>query len=259
MTRVLSALLLAFGLTVAATAGGGQVRQDFPLLELDSLVGQEAFDRHCAACHGTDGRGQGPVTEALRSRPPDLTTLARRSGGVFPREELAGYIAGTGREVPAHGTGDMPVWGPIFQAFDRSEVHTRVRIQNLVAYVESLQVPPDVPPPAPPSPVQQGAELFRAYCGSCHGPDGRGAGPVSEALRTIPPDLTEFTLRNAGVFPDERVRQIIDGRHVTAHGTTEMPVWGRVFIREPGGDPDVARARIEALVRYLESIQQRRL
>jgi mono/diheme cytochrome c family protein len=123
--------------------------------------------------------------------------------------------------------------------------------------VESLQLPADAP--AQPMPADTGAQLFRAYCASCHGVDGRGAGPVTEALRTIPPDLTEFALRNAGVFPGERLRQIIDGRHVTAHGTTEMPVWGRVFMREPGGDPDVARARIDALVKYLESIQQRRL
>jgi hypothetical protein len=42
--------------------------------------------------------------------------------------------------MPAsHGSADMPVWGPIFRSLDRSDARTRVRIANLVAYIESIQ------------------------------------------------------------------------------------------------------------------------
>jgi len=77
-------------------------------------------------------------------------------------------------------------------------------------------------------------------------------------MRNPPADLTRFALSNGGVFPSERLRRIIDGRDVSAHGTREMPVWGMVFKRTEtdGGEAEVA-ARIEALVQYIRSIQKR--
>ncbi len=245
-------------LIITAAASSGQTPAELArALAQDSIAGRDSFERYCASCHGVDGRGQGPAAEALRSTPPDLTTLTRRNAGTFPRAELQSYVEGVGRSVPAHGTGDMPVWGPIFRGLDPSSERARIRVQNLVAYVESLQAPPESVSVAPTP--QTGAQLFRSYCASCHGVDARGAGPLADVLRTVPPSLTEYAIRNNGVFPSERVRQIIDGRHVPAHGDTEMPVWGRAFMREPGGGDDVTiRARIDALVAYLASIQEQR-
>jgi len=77
-------------------------------------------------------------------------------------------------------------------------------------------------------------------------------------LRRVPPDLTTFATRNGGVFPSERVRQVIDGTGIAAHGDREMPVWGDVF--KPHGDrssQDATRQRIEAIIKFLESIQRR--
>jgi hypothetical protein len=70
------------------------------------------------------------------------------------------------------------------------------------------------------------------------------------------PDLTTYTARNGGVFPGERLRQIIEGRGPAAHGDRTMPVWGAVFSRQAGTD-DAAAGRIDALVTFLQSIQQR--
>ena len=58
----------------------------------------------------------GPVASTLRTHRPDLTTLARRNGGAFPRDRVRGFIEGTGRPLAAHGTTEMPVWGPMFRA-----------------------------------------------------------------------------------------------------------------------------------------------
>jgi hypothetical protein len=59
---------------------------------------------------------------------------------MFPRDAVRGFITGTGRTVAAHGTTEMPIWGPLFRAFE-SDARARVRIENLVAHIESIQVP----------------------------------------------------------------------------------------------------------------------
>jgi mono/diheme cytochrome c family protein len=226
-----------------------------PTLALESLTGRDSFDRYCASCHGVDGRGGGPVASALRTRPPDLTTLARREGGVFPREHVAAFVEGTNRLSLTHGSGDMPVWGRTLRALDSSDARIKVRLANLVAFVESLQLPVDQLAPTPATEPMSGAQLFRTHCASCHGENAAGAGPISAQLRTAVPDLTTFSTRNGGMFPVERVRQMIEGRGPAAHGDRSMPVWGDVF-RQQNADADAA-TRIDSIVTFLRSIQQR--
>ena len=180
---------------------------------------------------------------------PRLTTLARRNGGAFPRDRGRGFIEGTGRPLAAHGTTEMLVWGPMFRAFE-SDARVRERITNLVSHVESLQVPTT-------GANDQGSVLIRTYCASCHGTTARGNGPMADSLRRRPPDLTQFTFKNGGVFSSERVYRIIDGRDVSSHGDREMPVWGDSFKRARGSTDAVVKARIDAIVSYLASIQVR--
>ena len=80
---------------------------------------------------------------------------------------------------------------------------------------------------------------------------------IIELARRMPPDLTKYTVRNGGVFPSEKVRRIIDGRDVMAHGDRTMPVWGSVFSRQRGADDASVTVRIDALVAFLQSIQER--
>jgi mono/diheme cytochrome c family protein len=113
--------------------------------------------------------------------------------------------------------------------------------------------------PAPATPLWDGAELFRNHCASCHGIAGRGDGPMSPAMRKPPADLTKFAAMNGGVFPTERLRRIIDGRDVPSHGDRTMPVWGITLRTSRGeGGYDTVAARIHALVRYIQSIQERK-
>jgi len=106
-------------------------------------------------------------------------------------------------------------------------------------------------------PSVKGADLFRAYCASCHGVDAKGDGPAAPALNTKPADLTRIAQRNGGVFPAERVRKIIAGDEVIyAHGSSEMPVWGPIFHRVEW-DQDLGSVRLSNLTKYLESIQQK--
>ncbi len=81
--------------------------------------------------------------------------------------------------------------------------------------------------------TDQGQKLYLQYCGSCHGKDGRGNGPVAAHLKIKVPDLTVLKKKDKGVYPLDYVMSTIDGRRaVRAHGDRQMPVWGEVFREE---------------------------
>jgi mono/diheme cytochrome c family protein len=110
-----------------------------------------------------------------------------------------------------------------------------------------------------PTPTEHGSSIYRTYCATCHGEGGRGDGPLAEALRRRPPDLTEIAARQQGVFPTERIYRIIDGREqIAGHGRTDMPVWGDAFFRAgQHATRESVEARIRKLVEFLDSIQRR--
>lgn len=115
----------------------------------DKVSGEREYQSHCVVCHGADGKGNGPYAELLKVSLPDLTTLAKRNGGVFPAERVASVI--DGREVvAAHGTRDMPIWGYEYSksAIDYwrdfygkadADAFVKRRVDELSAYLKSLQ------------------------------------------------------------------------------------------------------------------------
>lgn len=103
----------------------------------------ETFATHCAACHGPQGEGDGPVAPTLAVSVPNLRTLSQRNGGQFPAAAVASYI--DGRQMPlAHGTRVMPVWGDVFSATRElvpEAPDPAKRIEALVEYLRGLQIP----------------------------------------------------------------------------------------------------------------------
>ena len=97
---------------------------------------------------------------------------------------------------------------------------------------------------------------YRVYCSSCHSEEGRGDGMIAKSLKKRPADLTQLTLHNGGVFPNDKVFKTIDGRKGGGHSDSDMPAWGDVFTKasESAGEENTA-LRIETLVRYLETLQ----
>lgn len=137
IVRVCVLLLVVGAALVAFAQTTGPVR---PPLVLHSLAGRDLFEFYCATCHGRDGRGNGPVVAALKAPPPDLTLLARRHEGQFPRQRVEAFVTSDGRVLsPAHGASDMPVWGPVFRGLEPSDTIVKARIANLVAHIESIQ------------------------------------------------------------------------------------------------------------------------
>jgi mono/diheme cytochrome c family protein len=123
-----------------------------------------------------------------------------------------------------------------------------------VLNAEGQQIGPRTPPLVIES--MHGPDLYRVYCASCHGREGKGNGPAAVALRVPPSDLTALAKRQNGVFPAlEVTRMIRGGSNITAHGTDEMPMWGTIFRALDPSDARV-KARIDSLVSYIEAIQQ---
>ena len=114
--------------------------------------------------------------------------------------------------------------------------------------------------PVPYAAIQSvdGRENFAAYCAVCHGMDGRGNGAAAPAMKAPVPDLTTLALRHSGRFDSAAAEYVVRGTGkiaTPAHGTPEMPIWGRVFAPQPSDQP-VASMRVKNLVRYIESIQR---
>jgi len=144
---LLAAMLVAAPVLLASAPALAQV---VPASDAVAL-GRREFENNCATCHGMEARGDGPMRPFLVRPPADLTALARRHGGTFPRSLIADLIDGRGIETPGtHGTRDMPIWGRVYR--EQSEAQTRGtpfppewsvrgRIAALVEYLQTLQQP----------------------------------------------------------------------------------------------------------------------
>ena len=140
--RVVTGVLAAVAAVVVGhgASAGQTTGQSKPPLVISSMYGKDLFEFYCATCHGRDGKGDGPVVSALRVRPPDLTTIAKRNGGTFPKARVEEILTGAKTPLPAsHGSTEMPVWGPIFRALDPNDPANKVRIANVVDYIASIQ------------------------------------------------------------------------------------------------------------------------
>lgn len=122
----------------------------------DVDIGKSEFQSSCATCHGTDGKGKGPVAAQLKSPPSDLTVLAKNNNGVFPTNAVYETIYGS-KAVAAHGTREMPIWGERFNPIVRlphyvdpsdwkkagpeqsPEIVVRTRILAVIDYLNRIQ------------------------------------------------------------------------------------------------------------------------
>lgn len=105
-----------------------------------SINGRDLYVAYCASCHGLDGKGHGPAAPALKGPLPDLNTVAKRNNGTFPREEMELMILGGKGARVAHGSEEMPVWGPVFRKVEDDRDLGLVRVRRLVEYLISKQV-----------------------------------------------------------------------------------------------------------------------
>lgn len=219
-TSTVVAFLLFF---VTATIRTAEFKPLPPSPKLLTL-GKQIYNKQCAACHGADGRGNGPASYLLYPKPRDFVAAKYRLVSTWDRvptdQDLFNTIT---RGMPGSA---MPSW----------EHLPREQRWALVYYVKSLaekpfavkpqkspgpdgsggegiiQVPPE--PPYDAAAKARAFELYRDACASCHGPAGKGDGVQemvdAESYPTRPRDLT------TGVFkgnpdPVQLYRRIVAG------------------------------------------------
>ena len=103
-----------------------------------------------------------------------------------------------------------------------------------------------------------GEKMYQAYCAVCHGMDGKGSGPAASAMQVQPTDLTLLAKSHGGRYPNMEVVSSIDGKsNLPAHGSPEMPVWGKLFWGMSHGHEGEVVQRTANLNHYIETLQAR--
>lgn len=146
MAEIAGALALIAAIAFGAIPARAQDYPDVyhPASEDHPASGKQDFMKHCAPCHGTNGRGHGPEVNLIPDiHPPDLTVLSMKNGGIFPAKEVADTIDGR-KSIPSHKRFDMPFWGVNFQESGKefspaSEARAKARINALVDYIRTIQ------------------------------------------------------------------------------------------------------------------------
>ena len=138
-------------LATSAVAGGNGAQdqgnqstkpavKQVPTRNVNPASGKDMYTEYCASCHGPTGSGNGPAASAMKVPPANLTELASKNGGKFPYAKVQTAIKGDADMPSAHGSKQMPVWGPtLWQVSQHNEAQTQLRIRNLADYIASLQ------------------------------------------------------------------------------------------------------------------------
>jgi cbb3-type cytochrome c oxidase subunit III len=185
--------------------------------------GRRLYVSYCQLCHGTAGKGDGPLAKVIKISPADLTTTVRSRSETI----LTKIITGEGRQTitgrDRHNllSEAMPEWKDVF---------SESQIKALIAYLRflgstkhDLMGDPEV-----------GLQLYQKYCHVCHGVEGDGEGIMTKLMGIMPMDHTNSNVTNS-LDNEELVKSILDGKG------RYMPAWRGIL-----GQTDV-----EALVSYI--------
>ncbi len=182
--------------------------------------GKAAYEKQCAACHGSDGTGSGPAAYLLYPKPRDFVRAQYRLVSTWDSVPTDLDLYRTiSRGIPGSA---MPSWYHLPERTRWALVHTIKSFASEPLEIAAptqenpnagvLQVPAEVPYNE--EGKTRAAELFAKACASCHGPTGRGDGQQqqvdNEGYATRPRDLT------AGIFkgiprPEEIYRRVVLG------------------------------------------------
>lgn len=138
-TCCLATLFVAVLLIAGQASAQDKEVKKVPVQPSNAASGAEMYKQYCAVCHGKDGKGNGPAASELKTVPPDLTKLAKGNGGKFPTDHVLNVLR-NGVKAPAHGTADMPTWGPLLSSVSGQDAGiVNLRISNLTNYLKTLQ------------------------------------------------------------------------------------------------------------------------
>lgn len=133
---------LAAALILSTLASGCTDRQGSGEATVSQAASQptsmDLFVNECAACHGVDGSGNGPLAAELKVAPTNLRLLKQSNDGRFPSRDVQRSI--DGRAMPrAHGLPDMPVWGRQWIRDGLKDAEMQARVISITSYIASIQ------------------------------------------------------------------------------------------------------------------------
>ena len=108
----------------------------------DDVIGKKYFVTYCASCHGSSGKGDGPIVNFLKRKPVDLTQLTRNNNNSFPFDRIWGVFDGT-YVFAEHGSSEMPIWGYKFirETQEENEPNTvaKAKALDIILYLQVIQ------------------------------------------------------------------------------------------------------------------------
>ncbi|MCU7935376.1 MAG: c-type cytochrome [Candidatus Thiodiazotropha sp. (ex Dulcina madagascariensis)] len=185
--------------------------------------GRRLFVSYCQLCHGTGGKGDGPLAKAMKISPADLTITVRSRSDTI----LTKIITGEGRQTitgrDRHNllSDAMPEWKDVFN---------ERQVKALIAYLRFLGGAKHDLMGDP----EAGMQLYQKYCQVCHGVEGDGDGIMTNLIGISPMDHTNPNVTNS-LDNEELVRSILDGKG------RFMPAWRGIL----------SQTDVEALVSYI--------
>ena len=185
--------------------------------------GRRLYVSYCQLCHGTGGKGDGPLAKAMGISPADLTTTVRSRSDTI----LTKIISGRGRQTitgrDRHNllSDAMPEWKDVF---------TEPQIKSLIAYLRFMS---NSKHPLMGDP-KVGMQIYQQYCQVCHGVEGDGDGIMTNLMGIMPMDHTNPNETNS-LKNTDIVKSILDGKG------RFMPAWRGILTQSDA----------EALVSYI--------
>ena len=139
VSLIFGSLVTGLGSVAAQAQQTPTTVKKVPVHSTQAMAGKDLYREYCAVCHGTSGKGDGPAASALKTPPSDVTQISKKNGGKFPELQVQHIINGEADVPAAHGSKDMPVWGNLFRHMGANPDIGRVRVYNLMRYIEEIQ------------------------------------------------------------------------------------------------------------------------
>lgn len=185
--------------------------------------GRRLYVSYCQLCHGTSGKGDGPLAKAMKISPADLTTTIRSRSDTI----LTKIITGQGRQTitgrDRHNllSEAMPGWKDVFN---------ELQVKSLIAYLRFLGRAKHKLMGNP----ETGEQLYQKYCQVCHGEEGDGDGIMTNMIGIMPMDHTNPNETDK-LDNQQLIKSILDGKG------RYMPAWRDILDQHD----------VEALVSYI--------
>ncbi len=111
-------------------------------VEDGDIIGKKEFTTYCASCHGSSGKGDGPIVHFLKRKPADLTQLSKNNGNSFLFDRIYGVFDGS-YVFAKHGSSEMPIWGYRFireaQKENEPSISAKAKALDIILYLQVIQ------------------------------------------------------------------------------------------------------------------------